>query len=89
MEGMDHSEATSLVESAGVIGSEEIKAYRRIERVTGIQLRTSDAATTQPHVYRHFSDIHGDRSICESTHKADDPFIFYGYQRRPGVLSGE
>src|SRR5712692_9572133 len=62
---MDHSEATCLVESAGVIGSQESKACRRVERVTDNRQRTSDAATTQPPFHRPFGDRHGDRPICE------------------------
>lgn len=76
---IDYSEATRLVESAGVIDREEVQPGRRIECVTGIQQRTSDASATPSRVYRHLGDKHGDRPIGESPHKANDGFPFYSH----------
>lgn len=73
---MDRSEATSSVESASVIGSKEIKSCRRIKSVTDFQQRPSNAVPSEPNIYRHIGNIHGNRSISESAHKADNHFSF-------------
>lgn len=86
---VNHPEATSSVESAGVIDGKEIKSSRRIEKVADIKERTSDSAASSLSVYRHFGDKHGNCPIGESTHKADNRFAFDSYQCRAGVLPGE